>query len=1017
MNIKYFTLILILFIIILVGIKLVYDNIEGLYDGQVDTSTNISEKQESDSVDTTNISKWNNLSDLKSFADSVNYTINDWSTHLDIIIHQIGCPFYGYDTITKTWSNKRYTTINWRRRQFRFRFWGGWRTWTFYQPYRQWHDNWVSDRKNITAYKVDIEAYQILLAQITETADIKNDSELQKMITLNASQQGFSTIEGIENIDTIKKDNGTEVVNNNIVGLLATTNYSVTNVADFAKKYSEKGKTLIDIKNHITTMEGFGIYGEDVSDYLSKLINVTFNPKGYSFLDLDTLVSSYFATYGIKSVTDFFDPTTITSTNVQNGNFTNVVNRFGLHSLNIPLFPTTPSNYSNDSNDCVMKRLNDINGTNIPTLGKDQYGNFYINNFFQAFQIYSVNSQTFFDNIYTYYSSLSINNSTKNITDTLHYISSLYTRSLVVAFKRLNQLLSNLELSFNDYLSLVTILENRVGMVPYNSIVYVWKNFKLYYTNVAYSDVSGVKLDNPVTPNTLSTFLDDIDKHYSTNAPLENKMQQSTYFYPGAGNFSNFIWVVNNRTYKVSDIKRDISIGQLYMNLISYYNPSQTPSQTPKKESFADINSFSFPETDIISYAYTKFTTFIHNLIYGNDNIRERLLTAADSQTLANFGITDFDQTLSQYENILMGYNINSLNSSNTIWQNIITFTNKLVQVGVHYTSPDDFRGFINVLVNFGANTVLDWSNILTDISSIQITGKDNIKAFLSKITDFGVVYHSNYDLFMQYLKIFQPNLQNQNFSQGLSLISVNGFINDMTTTQNTYKTTQGTNVVNNIINYFSRYNFTLSMYYSNTSIAINWCNASLPSNFPSLLVNSLYAYGNTGYYGNNLYDIQTQEWFELCEVVNAMQEVYMLTKGLSTYNGRSAVIVPNVKLIISFIYKEEMDAIIHTPNYYSDVKKRILMIKDISLGIQKYSITFFKDKRKDDFDLYNTIATYINIFPVTTFQYISNEIISNCNGRECQYSIYVDPNYTESKANAVATKKTQNYRPNPPVL
>jgi hypothetical protein len=206
-------------------------------------------------------------------------------------------------------------------------------------------------------------------------------------------------------------------------------------------------------------------------------------------------------------------------------------------------------------------------------------------------------------------------------------------------------------------------------------------------------------------------------------------------------------------------------------------------------------------------------------------------------------------------------------------------------------------------------------------------------------------------------------------------------------------------------------------VYFSNSSFSK--CEQSLPKNFPSALVNSLHEYGKTGSYGNNIYDIQANHnprtIFELCDVVNAMQEAYMIANSRNDYNNHTAFIVPNVTIISSFFYKEEMNAIVNKSNHYSDYGKRVSMINDIANGMIRYSATF-KDIRQPDFELYNKIAKFLKIFPVLSFQYLSNEFMEKCSdGKECWYNVYVDHVYSQCKAST--TNRTLNYRPNPPVL
>jgi len=149
--------------------------------------------------------------------------------------------------------------------------------------------------------------------------------------------------------------------------------------------------------------------------------------------------------------------------------------------------------------------------------------------------------------------------------------------------------------------------------------------------------------------------------------------------------------------------------------------------------------------------------------------------------------------------------------------------------------------------------------------------------------------------------------------------------------------------------------------------------------------------------------------------MIDALQEAYMIISSQPTYNSKSAIVFPNVAIIASFFYQEEMNAVVNQPNYYSDIEKRLSIINDIADGMIRYS-EVFKPGRPREYKLYNDIAKFLKIFPVLSFQYFSNEFMGKCSdGHDCLYSIYVDPTYSECKAST--SKRTVNYRPNPPVL
>lgn len=1079
MNIKYITLILILFVIILIGIQLVTDNIEGnesnpdennktcVNDPNIAITDDLLEsgddpnkvvkntrvvvnnpkqvapvpffnnrmfgnglfgiinnrflnsnkvRQEGDRIihETTNInvnvpnaaitndlSKWKNIDEMKKVANDVGYKVTDWSTHLNIMVNEIGCPFYGYDTRIGTWNNLRFAVpvIKMVKNRvcngfwiFRFCF----DKWSI-SITQEWRNNWVENQSHIISYKMDIDNYNYVLLQIVSKEQIKNDSSLKKMINFNGSKEQFTGIEGlasdaVNEKDIIKRQNGTGVVNQNIIKMLTNRDYSVRSSVfpGFAKEYALKGKTLGNLGTHISTMVKFGIKNEDASNYLKTLINKTLNPNGYSVLDVEQLIINYFGSYGIMNASDLFDMAPDGSPNCDaNGVFVSAVKRFDLQDLNISLFPTNSS-----TTNCVMEKLKAINGINVPTVGKDSTGSYYIHTFFQAFQTYNITSQQFFDQIYSNYAALSIQSSTKNIDGALYYVSSMDPSNLINAFQILANILPKIGLSFNEYMEYVKILETRVG--PQTKIDEIWNMFKKYYTTTAYKDVNNYQYDDPVKPSTFTKFLDDIDNYYAENALAEIKLTSRIYFYPGAGNFHTFMTIANEKQYKVSDIKRDIKLGQFFSHFIAPYN------DPPVKEGFG----FSYMDisVDPISYIYNQLMSFIRQFYGEKEGIN------SDYSILYEFKVPDYNNSLLELETTLIGYDINDINRQRTTWQNIITFVTVLVKIGIYYP---DMKSFIGTLNSIGATNIKQWMYVMEQLSLIKIQGGSTIQSFLITIKDFGVKYDSNpqksnLEQLIQNLIVFKSD-----FSSGV-LTPSNKFIKDMTKLNYTYETPAGTTAVNNIIAFFSNYEFQMNDYYSNDEIKIDNCELTIPNSFPSLLVNSLNTYSNSSVYGNSLYDIQVTNYFDVCQSIGTMQQAYMLTNGLQTYNSESAIISPNVTAIVSFFYTEEMNNIINNRDAYSDMNKRVKLMNDIASGMIRYS-KVFEGGNKDTYTLYVNMALFLQMFPALSFQYLSNEFISKCSNGNCSYSQYMDPRYSECKAST--EKQTINLRPSPPIL
>jgi hypothetical protein len=163
--------------------------------------------------------------------------------------------------------------------------------------------------------------------------------------------------------------------------------------------------------------------------------------------------------------------------------------------------------------------------------------------------------------------------------------------------------------------------------------------------------------------------------------------------------------------------------------------------------------------------------------------------------------------------------------------------------------------------------------------------------------------------------------------------------------------------------------------------------------------------------------DVQTTTYIdqmESCYILEIMQQAYMVMNKLDEFNGESAILRPNIINIIPFFYKEEVDEIKKSSDYYSSFDNRIAMMHGVSNGIATYSETL----RKNDpisADNYVTISAVITVFPLLAFQYFSDEILSSCTDGTCKFDIYVDPKNTTCKAST--TDQTINYRSEAPVI
>jgi virulence-associated protein VapD len=617
--------------------------------------------------------------------------------------------------------------------------------------------------------------------------------------------------------------------------------------------------------------------------------------------------------------------------------------------------------------------------------------------FFRQFMSNGVNASTFFSQIYPIYSDESLeiynynpsNSKVNPLVDLLHKISGFSNSGLVDAFIQLKSFLGpdGLNLSFNRYITFLNALKARV---LHNNLQELWNDFRTYY-----GKDQGIE-KNKITPSMFIAWIDRINRESPTQS----------YFSNNEGNFNNYLKILIKHNYATNSLIGDIQNGQTYMFFLDIHKDYT-------KQGFVT-------ETDNNSGVLSIFSN-IYNYLFGieegmeNENNQEYVINQSDTTILKNFGIKDFSNELKPIKDKLMRYGLQNIDTSKPIWRNMINVLDRLTKLQI---SIDDLDDFINLMRTIGANRINEWYDVLDILTMVNIIGYNNVTIFIDVITKFGVTYQTNIRLFVSKLKSFSADFSSGDFGP------LTKFVNDMITTKNTYKTSNGSDNVNLIIDYFSYYKFTLNTYHSN--IPIQWQNIELPANYPSILVTTLYSYDTSvQMYKNDLYDIKynRDRLFDGRDIIYAIDQAYMLCtnsysyKNTRYYKDKVSIILPNVPLIAAFFYKEEMDAIISKPNHYSNINMRVKLMDDIVFAMNRYVIKLKSDPGYEQVvETYTSIANFIKVFPLLSFQYLSNEFMSKCiTDKKCTYHITVDSDYTEAKAST--TKKSVNMRPNPPVV
>jgi hypothetical protein len=364
-------------------------------------------------------------------------------------------------------------------------------------------------------------------------------------------------------------------------------------------------------------------------------------------------------------------------------------------------------------------------------------------------------------------------------------------------------------------------------------------------------------------------------------------------------------------------------------------------------------------------------------------------------------------------------YDLTEIDPSDTKWNNMIKVVNKLSLTQITF---ENLTEFINLMDAFGAKSILNWYDVLTRLNEIKITNYSNIKIFITKITEFGVRYNVSFEEFIETFVNFKMDL-----SEGLTRILK--MISDMQMVNLNYGDKK--QIVNNLVAYFIKCNYTLNTYYIDNSVFNLKFNCDSdgqinlpPVGFPETLINGLHKFSTiVPTNKNDIYDITHPELLEgvsLCDVIRAQQQAILLCSSLNEKNGVNAIIAKNVHLIIAFVYKEEFHIIMEgKSDAYSDKQKVASLVRDMATAMKIYASSFKEypeDKRRiTEYDLYNSISNFLNVFPALAFQFICNEIVKN--NQTKKYYVLVEPSNTNSKANTNSSYVDRNKRPNPPVV
>jgi hypothetical protein len=385
----------------------------------------------------------------------------------------------------------------------------------------------------------------------------------------------------------------------------------------------------------------------------------------------------------------------------------------------------------------------------------------------------------------------------------------------------------------------------------------------------------------------------------------------------------------------------------------------------------------------------------------------------SDTVVLTKFGLTDFNAQLKSVEDTLLKYNVQEIDPANTKWRNIVNVIDKLTKLSINISN---LKEFIVLMVDFKADKISKWYDVMEQLTYVKIKGFTNIKGFIELIIKFDIIYSQNFKDFINIIVIFKADLST-------SLIPIRNFVEDMIYVG--YKYNVNRKNVDDIIYYFIACKYTLYSYSDNfpSTYSSERCikdkNVLPPSGLPSKIVRSFYDYRSPNLQ-NDLYDIRNVSLLEnipFCDTMDAMHQAYMIASpNTKSYNKITQNFSDQITKVLAFLYKEELEKIITKPTSYTDYKKRVAIIRDMKNGMIRYTESL-KEKAEtiDDYKLYLSLSKTMDSFPVLCFQILSNYILKKCKDTNCDLLQYVDTDFTFHKARSDG--KPTNYRKNDPVL
>jgi len=867
----------------------------------------------------------------------------------------------------------------------------------------------------VYAYPLDTPLYRFndaqYAAKITEFMNTGSTSYelIYNSVYVNKQTAGFTTIEGMTPAKVVYTKRAGEPitakksimgVNDKIFQLLVQYNFTVTkeNQSEFLNGLE---MTKIPLHTYLAYANWFGLRSEnDVRNFIESFIIFLKLPTRWRITSSDIespyiiyiiLVSYWW--FGISNKSEFIK-------------FKNVVAKHKLDSFSKGLMPDVNfGDWENIPLICVVCILGTID------LRWTQYDKFFSDWKSQGISpeivlsiIYQVFLPKFNVNQRFKYHYNPDNNNNATIASMvkhakIHNVSIMnmtISKDHINNFKSFDKLLTDLNVTYEEYEDYYEKINDICG--PQRNMQDILPKYKTYVDTVMSNTNQTTSSANISIKNILYDFIYVIDPINDINPKFFTKCNA------GLGDF--FARITSARL-TVSDIQKLKIVGETYLKFMNSHEIVDNFETISQQDIFESMSEYVFTQTQ-----------YLYRLLFGSKTT-EGLLPADDNTYTVFFG-NGYSENLKSFDDHV---NTRGLSSSDKVAK----YINALNNAKIRYTDYNSLEQLFDQFNGSPINPIV-LIEILNILSTLGVTGVTGIRTFIQRLNWFQVNYKTNFTAFIKKMQAFcnGTNIQPDDLVR---------FIKDLQDMNFRYDI--DANTVDAIVDYLVYFKIYLNNYINAVTVADSSGNVkTLDSGFIRRFIKKIYNKEPS------LYDIITPGIYnpsidpEISSVApilcNNISQFDGVTSMIDAYNHcvSSGILKQNLLIIISFFYKEEVQSIIDTSTTYTLTNQHKLM-KSIAAGIIYYSDKDLYDPATKK--LYMSIAKLLNMFPVLSFNYLSEEIRMmfpmnsqpetmgdkyKCTGHtveSCSYYLYVDPDYSLCKAST--TEGKTNYRPTKPII